>query len=138
MSEKIKVVICGSLIEPRSGDVGYDLTAKNVIMEDKYVEYGTGVYLDMPLGYHAEVFPRSSLSKMDLLMCNSVGLIDNSYRGEIKLRFKKLGDDIYKVGDKIGQIVFKKSVYAEISHVMSPDFLSDTVRGSGGFGSTGS
>ena len=73
----------------KEGDAGLDLTAV-----DKYydiygcVVYRTGIAIEIPDGYVGLVFPRSSVSKQDLLLTNSVGVIDSGYRGEITLKFK--------------------------------------------------
>jgi dUTP pyrophosphatase len=73
------------------GDAGYDVVA----IDDgtwsesgTYLEYRTGIALEVPQGFHVELFPRSSISKYDLLLCNSIGLVDNGYRGELLFRFK--------------------------------------------------
>lgn len=137
-------------------DAGYDLVAlddaKVVFEEDiqhalkylNYIEYRTGIAIEPPDGYHFEIYPRSSVSKMGLVLANSIGLIDASYRGELILRFKPvmtvtdIGHPVftkfYKAGEKIGQLVLKKTNHAEFVQV---DELSDTKRGDGAFGSTG-
>lgn len=108
-----------------------------------YIEYRTGIAVEPPEGYHFEIYPRSSISEMGFVLANSIGLIDNSYRGEIKLRFKPIltitdRDQIiftkfYKEGDKIGQLVLKKTNYVEFEEVSE---LSETPRNKKGFGST--
>jgi dUTP pyrophosphatase len=70
---------------------------------------------------------------MDLFLKNGVGIIDSDYRGTVKFRFSKLGNEIYNVGDKIGQIIFVPIYCPELKVV---DELSYTKRGTGGFGST--
>jgi dUTPase len=125
-------------------------------MSIDYIEYDTGICLD-PLKRNSEeqvytlVYPRSSISKKNLLLCNSVGLVDPNYRDTIKLRFKYInqpsdlvmrGDlilvnidekKIYSLGDKIGQLVFMKTIPTKIEYV--PELMpSDR---NGGFGSTG-
>lgn len=147
-------------------DVGFDLTATKVNVTENYVEYETGIALQLPVGYCALLFPRSSNSKKDLLLANSVGLVDNGYIGELKLRFKRImmpvmqevmiapptgdiltdarntrkvpglayrDDHIYKVGDKIGQLVIMP--YPEVT-LTETNELYETDRGDGGFGST--
>lgn len=103
----------------------------------KYIEMGTGLSIEIPEGYVGLLFPRSSVTNKDLMLGNAVGMIDSDYRGEITFRFKRLrlySTDEYKVGEKIGQllIVPYPKVELEVSHE-----LSDTQRGSGGYGSTG-
>ena len=71
-------------------DVGFDLTATKVNITEDYVEYETGIALQLPVGYFAFIVPRSSNSKKDLLLANSVGTIDQAYTGELKFRFKRV------------------------------------------------
>lgn len=71
-------------------DVGFDLTATKVNVTENYVEYETGIALQLPPGYFAIITPRSSNSKKDLLLANSIGIIDNSYIGELKFRYKRI------------------------------------------------
>ena len=89
------------------------------------------------------IFPRSSNSKKDLILANSVGILDSTYRGELKLRFKKcyqpviyglVARTVYNVGDKVGQIMILPYPQINFTEV---DSLSETERGDGGFGSTG-
>lgn len=103
-----------------------------------YTEYDTGVAIEPPKGYHVELFPRSSITKADLILKNSIGLIDNNYRGNLIFRFHKLQDvdtnNIYKRGDRIGQMVIRKTIHMPL---MVVDTLTDTSRGTGGHGSSG-
>ena len=71
------------------GDAGMDVTAVSINVTDKYIEYGTGLSFELPDGYVMLIFPRSSVSKYDLSLANSVGVLDSGYRGELKLRFKR-------------------------------------------------
>ncbi len=116
------------------GDAGMDVYAVTKEIKEKYIEYGTGLAFEVPSDYVMLVFPRSSLSNKDLIMANHVGVLDSGYRGELKFRFRKIGDDIYEIGEKIGQIITVPFPRIEFEEVKE---LSDTVRGSGGFGSTG-
>lgn len=127
--------------QANSSDAGYDLVAiDDGVYSNKYIEYDTGLSIEPPEGYHTEIYPRSSISKYDLILANGIGLVDYSYRGNIKLRFKFTGsgtDDSlklrYKKGDKIGQLVIRKTEHLEFIEVND---LSETERGTGGFGST--
>lgn len=122
-------------------DAGFDMTAISVNVTDQYVEYCTGIAAQLPAGYMGLLFPRSSNSKKDLLLCNSVGVWDQGYTGELRFRFKKIINpehpeefETYSPGDKIGQIVIMP--YPEIEFVETQEFeLTD--RGADGFGSTG-
>jgi dUTP pyrophosphatase len=123
----------------RSGDAGLDLVAIDCYhnSEYDYVEYGTGLAIQIPTGYVGLLFPRSSISKTPHLLCNSVGVIDSNYTGEIKLRFKKLSNKEhleYNVGDRIGQLLIVPYPTIDIKEV---DELESTNRGSLGFGSSG-
>jgi len=116
------------------GDAGMDVFATSKEEKEKFIEYGTGLSFELPSDHLMLVFPRSSLSNKDLILANHVGVLDSGYRGELKLRFKKTGKDIYEIGDKIGQIIvtpFPKIDFEETEN------LSDSSRGQGGFGSTG-
>src|SRR4051812_17685092 len=96
-------------IYSKHGDAGMDLTATSIFDTDMYIEYGTGLALEIPLGFVGLIYPRSSLSNYDLVLSNHVGVVDSGFRGEIKLRFKKTdyvrATRFYKVGDRIGQII---------------------------------
>ena len=124
----------------KDGDAGLDITAISrdiVITEDyEYIEYGTGLAFEIPVGYVGLLFPRSSVSKKDILLSNAVGVIDSGYRGEVSFRFKRLAWDsaIYNVGEKIGQLVILP--YPQIQLEQAKE-LSDTERGANGYGSSG-
>lgn len=120
----------------KPGDAGLDLTAvryENDIVLD-YYEYFTGLEFEIPSGYVGLLFPRSSISKKDLLLCNSVGVIDSGYRGEVTFRFRATGDYpvIYKAGDRVGQMIIVP--YPKITFVESK--LTETTRGKKGYGSS--
>jgi dUTPase len=70
-------------------DACYDLFPVDMTVTDNYVEYDLGFQTEFAKSYMAEIFPRSSVSKMDLLMCNPPGIIDSGYRGNWKIRFKR-------------------------------------------------
>lgn len=118
------------------GNAGADLTAIDMVYTNKYLEYDTGIAVEIPEGFVGLVFPRSSISSnTGLTLANSVGVIDSSYRGPIKLRFRYNNSvDTYGHGDKIGQLVIMP--YPTIEYIES-DELSETERGESGFGSTG-
>lgn len=120
-----------------STDAGMDLVAVSMNETDKYIEYDTGIALEIPKGYVGLVFPRSSVSKLDLVQANSVGVIDSSYRNSIKVRFKKLNDNgacVYVPGERIAQLIILPYPMIGFNEV---EKLSDSDRGLGGFGSTG-
>lgn len=120
-----------------STDAGIDLVAVSMNETDKYIEYDTGIAIEIPKGYVGLVFPRSSVSKLDLVQANSVGVIDSSYRNSIKVRFKKLKDNgvcVYVPGERIAQLIILPYPMIGFNEV---EKLSDSDRGLGGFGSTG-
>ena len=120
------------------GDAGMDLTIAREIENTTFsVSYGFGIAMEIPYGYVGLVFPRSSVRNQDLLLSNCVGVIDSGYRGELQATFKKtqgLDSLKYNVGDRGAQIIILP--YPQVFMVES-DELSDTERGTGGFGSTG-
>lgn len=118
-------------------DAGYDLYAASTSVDKNYnVVYGTGVAVEIPTGYVGLVFPRSSIASKDIMLSNSVGVIDSGYRGEVMAKFKRVtGEfDSYQVGDRIAQLIIIP--YPEVTFV-EVDELSDSDRGEGGYGSTG-
>lgn len=97
----------------------------------------TGIFLDIPDGFEAQIRPRSGLAiNNGITILNSPGTIDSDYRGEIKIILINLGKVPFtiKKGDRIAQIVFSPVIQAEF---IEKKDLSVTVRGEGGFGSTG-
>jgi len=100
-----------------------------------YIEYGTGICIEIPTGYVGKLFPRSSVCNTGLILANCVGIIDPDYRGEIKFRFKWIPNTArYEVGNKIGQFRLEKTTKFTWSLV---DALTETDRGDGGYGSSG-
>ncbi len=98
----------------------------------------TGLSMEIPAGYEVQVRPRSGLSlKTDLLVVNSPGTIDADYRGEVKIILGNFGQEnvIITHGMRVAQLVFAPITQALFQRV---EQLSETERGAGGFGSTGS
>lgn len=97
----------------------------------------TGLFMELPLGYEAQVRPRSGLAaKQGITVLNAPGTIDADYRGEIGVILVNLSNDDYTVehGERIAQLIIAKHERATWEEV---DKLTDTSRGTGGFGSTG-
>ncbi len=97
----------------------------------------TGLFMELPLGYEAQIRPRSGLSiKKGLTLVNTPGTIDSDYRGEIKIIMINLSTEsqIIEPGERIAQMVIAKYQQVEWTSV---EVLSETERGIGGFGSTG-
>lgn len=131
----------------KTGDAGMDLVAVTKSYDcDGNVVYGTGLAFEIPEGYVGLVFPRSSLSRLDIALSNCVGVIDSGYRGEVTAKFKPamlfnreqrpiiLNNRTYNVGERIAQLVIIP--YPQITFVEA-DELSETERGTGGYGSSG-
>ena len=122
---------------PKKGnatDAAYDCTAVSVNETDDYIEYGLGFSLEIPKGFAGFIYPRSSISKYDLILCNSVGVIDSGFRDELKARFKRTGSKIYEVGNKVCQLIIAPIYNIEFEQVTELDLQNDR---KGGFGSTG-
>ena len=147
----------------KQGDAGMDLTAiSKVYDKNGNVSYGTGLCVEIPEGYVGLIFPRSSISKQDLVLSNSVGVIDSGYRGEILVKFKptlsicntiteeeteemewdnenmtlSVANNFlhYEVGDRVAQMIIIP--YPQIQFEVVEE-LSSTERSEGGFGSSG-
>jgi dUTP pyrophosphatase len=159
-------------------DAGYDVIATSVnivgtevfknsgeFSKINYIEYGTSVFLNLDRFYdishkniHTLLFPRSSISKTNLVLANSIGLIDAGYVNEIKVRFKYIAQpsdihilpdgkitykidtsSIYKVGDRIAQLVFSNTIDATFNVIESTEWenITTEINRGGGFGSTG-
>ena len=140
MIVKIKRLHKDSIIPKYSkpGDAGLDLTATSKFYDDfDNVCYGTGLAIEIPEGHVGLLFPRSSISKTDLTLRNSVGIIDSGYRGEITFKFNNIlmsSCEPYNVKERIGQLIIMPYPIIEFEEV---EELSTTERGEGGYGSTG-
>ena len=97
----------------------------------------TGIFMELPVGYEAQVRPRSGLAfKKGVTVLNSPGTVDADYRGEVGVILVNLSSEefIIEDGERIAQMVIAKHEQANWIEV---DILDETERGSGGFGSTG-
>ena len=97
----------------------------------------TGLYLEIPVGYEAQVRPRSGLAlKRGLTVLNAPGTVDADYRGEVGVILINLSAEEQRIesGDRVAQLLFAPVTMGELLEVQ---VLEDTTRGSGGFGSTG-
>ncbi len=124
---------------PRDGDAGYDLYSigEYTIPPQGRVLVETGLHVEIPHNYVGLVKDRSSVASAGLH--TMAGVIDSSYRGEVKILLLNVGQEAYtiSVGQKIAQMVVIP-VYVEAVDVLdSLEALTDTERGAGGFGSTG-
>ena len=97
----------------------------------------TGLYIEIPAGYEAQVRPRSGLAlKRGLTVLNAPGTIDADYRGEVGVLLANLSQEVQSVepGERIAQLLFAPVTRGQLVEV---EVLSETERGCGGFGSTG-
>ncbi len=122
-----------------ASDAGADLksVANLTIPAGKHAIVPTGLAIEMPEGWEAQVRSRSGLAaKKQIFVLNGVGTVDSSYRNEIGVILQNLGTDpfVINIGDRIAQIVLKQVPLVEFIEV---DNLSETDRNMGGFGSTG-
>jgi dUTP pyrophosphatase len=142
-SKCIKIVIVDddAVIPTKAhpSDIGYDITVISVckdISEDIKL-FETGLSTCPPKGYYLEILPRSSISKSGYMLANSVGVIDPSYTGTLKIALIKVDKTLpdLTMPCKICQLILRKAEYADVKLVTS---IKDTDRGNGGFGSSGS
>jgi len=97
----------------------------------------TGLFIEIPLGYEAQIRPRSGLAaKKGITLLNTPGTIDADYRGEIKIILVNLSNEDFVIndGERIAQMIIAAHEQAEWVEVVT---LEETVRGAGGFGHTG-
>ena len=146
MCDSVKVKIsmeegCGDLMPAKAheDDAAFDIKSK----VDMTVEPGTphlvptGIFMEFPEGYEAQVRPRSGLAlKHAITVLNTPGTIDAGYRGEVRVILLNAGKESFHIsrGDRIAQMVINKLPKVEL---VEADALSGSTRGSGGFGSTG-
>lgn len=119
-------------------DVGFDLTVIKVSkqLSDNVFLFDTGIKLQVPLGYYIEVVPRSSLSKSGWMLANSVGIIDNSYTGNIYVALVKI-EELAKpiqLPFKGFQLIIRRQYGAYVREMTEE--TQTTIRGDGGFGSS--
>ena len=124
-----------------NGSAGMDIRAN---LDEKFilkpmcrVAIPTGLFIEIPEGYEAQVRARSGLAfKYGISLTNGIGTIDSDYRGELKVLLINLGTENFEInnGDRIAQLVIAK--YEKVDFVEVND-LSETVRSTGGFGHTG-
>lgn len=119
----------------KDGDAGMDLTAVSMeYLDNEHVKYNFGIAIEIPKGFVGLVFPRSSCFKQRQILSNAVGIIDSGYRGEISAVMIGTSVESYGKGDRIAQILILP--YPEVEFELTEE-LSETERGSGGYGSSG-
>lgn len=141
MSIEVKVkVLPGGKIPTKAtpGSAGFDLYAREgfKLVPGVVVLIPCGFCIELPLGYEAQIRPRSSLGKQGVMIPNSPGTIDSDYRGEVSVPLFVTGVERHWVhpGDRIAQMVVQKVPMVRLIESLE---LSETTRGAGGFGSTG-
>jgi dUTP pyrophosphatase len=124
-----------------SGSAGMDIRAyliENVVLyPGQRALVPTGLFIELPQGYEAQIRPRSGLAVNNGIgMANGVGTVDSDYRGELKVPLINWGTESFLIqdGDRIAQMIIAK--YERINWELVED-LEETVRGTGGFGHTG-
>lgn len=119
-------------------DAGADLTVTAVEFDSEHdvYTYHSGIAVEIPEGYVGLLFPRSSVFETGLALTNCVGVIDAHYRGEITAKMRKSAFNVnaYEVGDRFCQMIVMP--IPEVQYAESK-LLSNTDRGTGGYGSTG-
>ena len=153
INETAKELYNGKLEYATNGSAGFDLRVsefcstyarfvgqvKNfyTLASTKTIKIGTGIKIAAPQGYATFIYPRSGFStKNEVILLNSVGVIDNDYTGEIIVCLKNISDKPVEIalGDRIAQAVIQPVLQTEFEYV---EELEATERGNGGFGSTG-
>lgn len=141
---KIKIINKSTHALPHyetKASAGMDLRANNpeaiILQPLERTIVKTGLFIELPIGYEAQVRPRSGLAaKKGITVLNAPGTVDADYRGEIGVILVNVSNEPFTIenGERIAQLVIAKHERAEWNEV---DVLSDTSRGTGGFGSTG-
>lgn len=120
-------------------DTGYDLTIVDKVQEfnSKTTLYTTGIKIQLENGFYAEIVPRSSLSKSGYILANSVGIIDETYQGELMIAVTKIVDEVpdLQLPFRGFQLIIRRRVNAHFTEVEF--FEEKTERSEGGFGSSG-
>ena len=146
MKTKIKLIDDRAELPERahSSDTGYDIKVIDIKKwNNDVVFFRTGIQLCPPEGHYFEIYPRSSISKEPIELANSVGIIDEHYRGEILIAVRILNDNSYirikkanyilEEKPRLFQLILRRKLSTEFEIVNE---LNETERGAGGFGST--
>lgn len=124
------------------GDACCDLYAHSIEYKDDRIICHTGLHFELPEGYEMEIRPRSSLTKTYLYIPNSPGTVDEGYRGEVLVIFRRTNkyqfdNDIIKPGDRVAQLLVRRVEKINWVEVEKFEDLVPSTRGLGGYGSTG-
>ena len=142
ISIKIRMAVgCDDLFPKKAheDDAAFDLRSRidTAIPSGKIMLVPTGVFMELPVGFEAQVRPRSGLAlKHGITVLNTPGTIDAGYRGEVGVILINAGENDFAIarGDRIAQMVVQKLTDVQL---VAAEQLSETARGAGGFGSTG-
>jgi dUTP pyrophosphatase len=134
----LRVILDGLEHIQRSLDnEGYISDTYVYIAPQEKITFRTGLKVEIPKGHHMEIHVRSSLGfKKDLALSNTTGIIDSSYRGELFVSLRNIGNETVMIseGERVAQMIvlpYPKVIYKEVTE------LSETIRGEGGIGSSG-
>jgi len=157
LNEKKPIKVEYKKLDPRAvapdmanpGDAAFDLRAIAFEQGNGVIKVSTGLAFAIPDGYEGQIRSRSGLASNGVFVTNGVGTIDSGYRGEVKVLLStvngtpflsnmnktlKIGNAEINIGDRIAQLAIREVTFTEMSEV---DSLDETVRGEGGFGSSG-
>lgn len=142
---KLKYVFTGDkdyspqIIYQTKGSAAVDLTAVELVITEQYYIYHTKIHVEIPEGYYGLLVPRSSISARGMMLANTVGIIDSDYRGEIVIKMIPTQENTnhYFPGERVAQLLVLPVTQFEFVKTDSLLDLSQTDRGSNGFGSTG-
>jgi len=142
MDIKIKKMAENAVLPVKANhtDAAYDFTAvsEHIDIVNRTLTYNLGWAVEIPPGHVGLLFPRSSIANKDIALANSVGVVDSGYRGELAAKFKNTVPTRakkYDVGDRVVQLIILP--IPEVKLVVA-ETLSESDRGVGGFGSSGS
>lgn len=126
-------------VKAKEGDAAFDFTsvAEEYDLKNRTLTYKLGWAIEIPEGHVGLFFPRSSIANKDIILSNSVGVIDSGYRGELMAKFKNVVPTAarkYAVGERLVQLIIMPIPKVELEVV---DTLSDSERGAGAYGSSG-
>lgn len=129
-------------VKAHATDAGFDLTCTQITTEinecgQLILVYHTGIAVEIPEGYFGALIPRSSISRKSLALTDCIGAIDSGYRGEILAKMRSTTDvvpAVYKEGERFAQLLILPVPDVQFEEA---DTLSETERGEGGHGSTG-
>jgi len=137
--------VCAPVVPMKAApsDIGYDLTLIREVKQynDQTTMFDSGISVIPPTGYYVEIVPRSSLSRFGYVMANSIGIIDPSYRGTLKVVMTKIVKDAEDIVLPITrfQLILRKIEHSDVEVYRLSDednFENSTQRAGGGFGST--